>query len=50
MYLRKYVNPMNQEQYVKFQFLKLVWNPYSILNNLILSLFMIYIELWLPNI
>ena len=27
--LRKYANPINHEQYVRFQFLKLVWNPYN---------------------
>ena len=29
-YLRKYVNPINHEPYVWFQFLKLFWNPHNI--------------------
>ena len=30
IYLRKYVNPINHELYVGFQFLKQFWNPYTI--------------------
>ena len=29
-YLRKYVNPINHEPWVQFQFSKLFWNPYNI--------------------
>ena len=29
-YLRKYVSPIDHEPYVRFQFLKQFWNPYTI--------------------